>query len=110
MFKQILLRSLDFIVVAALAFGSPDLKTFAIWMVSLMVALMFFGSFGIGKAEAEKIQGGSLISVSFRCVVNLLYVAALIYAGFPILAALYATAAFIVRAVSQNKLDEQVEP
>lgn len=105
MSKQISTRVLDACLIAALAFGSPDIRTFAFWMVSVMVVLLFVGSFAVDAAMAEKIQGRSVAKKLFGVLVNLAYVGALIYAGFPVLAAFYAMGAFLIRTIAQAKLN-----
>jgi general stress protein CsbA len=105
MSKQIVTRVLDAGLIAALILGSAGVKTFAFWMVTIMVVLLFVGCFAVDAAMAEKIQGRSFGKKAFGALVNLAYVAALIYAGFPVLAAVYAMSAFLIRTIAQTKLN-----
>ncbi|WP_282378189.1 hypothetical protein [Pseudomonas sp. PS01302] len=107
---QVFTRSLDAALLCGLVFGNADVKVFAFWMVSIMVVLMFMGVFVMKPELAEKIQGRSNIKKVFGVLVNALYVAALIYGGFPILAAMYATAASLIRISAEAKLAPQVKP
>lgn len=103
---KILTRILDGVMIAILLFGSQDAKTFAFWMISIMVAMLFLGWLAVDRALAEKIRGRSSLSVAFGLALHAVYVAALIWAGFPILAALYATAASLIRLRCEAKLKE----
>ncbi|WP_268797538.1 hypothetical protein [Pseudomonas huanghezhanensis] len=102
---QIVTRVFDAVLIAALVSGNADVKTFAFWMISIMVTLMFLGCFAVNADIAEKIQGRSLGKKTFGTFVNLAYIAALIYAGFPVLAAIYAMSAFLIRTIAQAKLN-----
>lgn len=102
--NQVVTRIFDLALIACLVFGGSDVRTFAFWLISIMVVLLLLGIFGMNAELAEKIQGRSItkkiIGISMHCM----YVAALVYAGFPILAALYAMVAVLIRASAQAKL------
>lgn len=108
--SQVFVRLLDAAMLAGLILGSADVKVFAFWMVSIMVVLMFVGCLAMTPDLAEKLQGRSFMKKVFGIFVHALYVSALIYAGFPILAAMYATAASIIRIAAEAKLAPQVKP
>lgn len=105
---QVFTRLLDAALMCGLVFGSADVKVFAFWMVSIMAALMFAGLFAITPELAEKIQGRSSLKKAFGILVNSLYVAALIYAGYPILAVLYAVISLLIRLSAESKLAPKV--
>ncbi|MBF6029652.1 hypothetical protein ICY20_18035 [Pseudomonas sp. P115] len=107
---QVFTRALDAALLVCLVLGNSDVKEFAFWLISFMVALTFMGWFVMTPDLAEKIQGRTLLKKAFGVLVPLLFVAALIYGGFPILAALYATAASGVRIAAESKLAAQVKP
>lgn len=107
---QVFTRLLDAALLCGLVFGNADVKVFAFWMVSIMVILMFLGLPFMTPELAEKIHGRSIARRVFGVLVNALYVAALIYGGFPILAAMYATAALVIRISANSKLDPEVKP
>lgn len=103
--KHIVTRLLDAGLIAALVMGGTDVKTFAFWVISIMVVFLILGCFAVDAAMAEKIQGRSFAKKLIGASVNLAYVAALIYAGFPVLAALYGMSAFLIRTIAQTKLN-----
>lgn len=108
--NQVINRLLDAALIAGLIFGSSDVKVFAFWMISIMVALMSLGLLVMNPENAEMIRGRSLVAKSFSALVSILYIGALIYAGFPILAALYAVAYSAIRITAESKLTPQVKP
>ena len=108
--SKVFARMLDTALLAGLVLGSADVRVFAFWMVSIMVVLMFMGLLVMTPELAEKIQGRSIIKKAFGVLVHALYVAALIYGGFPILAAMYASAASLIRISAEAKLAPQVKP
>lgn len=108
--SQVFTRMIDAALLAGLVLGSPDVRVFAFWMVSIMVVLMFMGCLAMTPDLAEKIQGRSLIKKAFGILMHILYVAALIYGGYPILAAMYATAASVIRIAAEAKLAPKVDP
>ncbi|NMZ09389.1 hypothetical protein HBO37_29055 [Pseudomonas proteolytica] len=108
--SKVFARMLDTALLAGLVLGNADVRVFAFWMVSIMVVMMFLGLLVMTPELAEKLQGRSFINKAFGILVHALYAAALIYAGFPILAALYATAASVIRISAEAKLAPQVKP
>jgi uncharacterized membrane protein YhaH (DUF805 family) len=104
--NQLVIRIFDAALLACLVFGASDVRTFAFWLISIMVALMFLGIFGMDAKIAEKIQGLSIAKKVIGISIHCMYVAALIYAGFPILAALYAMVAMVIRVSAAEKLKE----
>lgn len=106
--SKVFARMLDTALLAGLVLGSADVRVFAFWMVSIMVVLMFLGLLVMTPELAEKIQGRSIIKKAFGVLVHALYVAALIYGGFPILAAMYASAASLIRISAEAKLAPKV--
>ena len=105
---QVFTRLMDAALLSGLVLGNADVKVFAFWMVSIMVALMFAGLFAITPELAEKIQGRSSLKKAFGILVHALYVAALIYAGYPVLAALYAVISLLIRLSAESKLAPKV--
>jgi hypothetical protein len=105
---QVFTRVMDVAMLASLVLGGADVRTFAFWMISIMVAFLFLGCLGMTQDLAEKIQGRSLYKKAFGILVHTFYVAALVYAGFPILAAIYATAASFIRVAAESKLTPRV--
>lgn len=83
-------RAIDAAIIATLFFGNEDAKTFAFVMVSLMAGLMFLAAFAITKEQSAKAIAVSVFEKAVRVAVVVGYVVVLIYAGFPILAAIYA--------------------
>ena len=108
--SQVFTRLLDAALLACLVLGNADVKVFVFWMISIMVVLMIMSWLAMTPDLAKRIQGRSLLKNAFGVLVNVLYVAALIYGGFPILAAIYATAALVIRIAAQAKLTPQVKP
>ena len=107
MIKKFLSRMMDIAVIAALVFGTPDVRTFAFWIVALMVPLLLVGVFAMDAALAEKIQGLSIGKKAFAIAINCAYIGALIYAGFPVLAAVYSITILLVRVAAETKLKAQ---
>lgn len=95
-------------MLSGLIFGNADVRTFGFWMISIMVAFLFLGCVGMSPDLAEKIQGRSFLKKALGILVHVLYVVALVYAGFPILAAMYATAASFIRITAEAKLAPKV--
>lgn len=104
--KLLVLRALDAAVIAALLVGSSNAKTFAFWMISFVVITLALGVFAVDRSAAEKICGQTPMRRVCGVLVNIAYVAALVYAGFPILAAVYASVTILLRTVAQAKLAE----
>lgn len=108
--NQVFTRLLDAALLAGLVLGNFDVKVFAFWMISIMLALMLMGCLAMTPDLAEKIQDRSFIKKAFGILTHFLYVTALIYAGYPILAAIYATTALIIRIAAEAKLAAVVKP
>ncbi len=105
--KKLFPRLLDAALISALVYGGPDARTFAFWMIAIMVPMLFLGVFAMDAKLAEKIHGRSMLKKALGVAMHCAYVAALIYAGFPVLAALYATVAFAIRVAAETKLTAQ---
>ncbi len=103
MMKKIFPRLLDAALISVLVCGGPDARTFAFWVIAIMVALLCLGIFAMDANLAQKICGRSILNRLFGVAMHFAYVAALIYSGFPVLAALYATVAFAIRVAAESK-------
>lgn len=108
MSNKIFTRLLDLVLLGALVSGNHDARIFAYVVISFMSALMILGLFAIDVAMAEKLREQSLIGKITAAAVHALYVAALIYSGFPILAAVYACLALGIRCAAEAKLKPKV--
>lgn len=108
--KLIIARAVDATLITALAFGNEDGKTFAFWMVSMMVVVLFIGALGMTKDTAAGMAGGSLARKVGLVAVQVTYVIALVYAGFPVLAALYAMAVILLAMRIDVKSKQEVTP
>lgn len=107
---KVLIRVMDAVLLAALVWGNPSVQTFAFWMISIMVVLMVIGCMGMNDDLAKKIHAGSGWRLAFRSLVPVLYVCALVFSGFPILAAMYATAALFILVSASSKMVEGAKP
>lgn len=107
--NKVMVRLLDAALLAALVFGSADVKLFAYVVVAIMTTLISVGLLTMTPDLAEKICGRSLTKKIFGILVSVLYVIALIYAGFPILAAVYAVIVSMIRFSAEAKLKSQVK-
>lgn len=103
---QIIMRLVDASMIACLILGNADVKTFVFWIVCCMVGLMVFALPGITPELAKQMGDNKVIGA----VVHVVYVAALVYAGFPVLAAIYAVVAFAFRIAVEIKLAAKVAP
>lgn len=108
--KLLLARAVDACLVAALVLGNEDGKTFAFWMVSMMVVVLFLGAFTMSKDSAVTMAAGSFIRKAGRVLVQVAYVLALVYAGFPVLAAFYAMAVIVLTLQIDAKAKLEVAP
>lgn len=104
--KTVIVRLFDLALIACLIVGSHDAKTFAFWIVSMMVILLWVGVFAIDATAATKIKGRSVVKKTIRLTINAAYTGALIYAGFPVLAALYVISIIALRAICEKKIEE----
>lgn len=104
--KLLLVRAVDAALIAALVLGSEDAKTFAFWIVSIMVAILFLGAFTLTKSAAIGMSNGSLVRKAGLVIVQVAYVLSLVYAGFPVLAALYTVAAVLMHLCIDSKSKE----
>lgn len=105
---KVFAHALNAAVLASLVIGSADAKTFGFWMVSVISALMFIGALALNGESAEKMSKRPVFERGLSAAVSVAYVAALIYAGFPILAATYAFVALFLRAAISVKMDKKV--
>lgn len=108
--KLMIARAVDAILIAALVLGNEDGKIFAFWMVSMMVAVLFVGALTIQREQAVGMAGGSLARKGFRVAVQAAYVIALVYAGFPVLAAFYAMSVILMTMQIDAKSKQEVTP
>ena len=106
---KVFAHALNAAVLASLVIGNDDAKTFAFWMVSVISAVMMLGALALNREGAEKLSKRPAIERALSATVSVAYVVALIYAGFPILAAIYAFVALFLRAAISVKMDKQVE-
>lgn len=108
--KQIIIRLLDLVVLAMLLGPYQDARTFAVVLVSIMAVLAFLACLGMTTEIAEKLLlPRSPITFYVRVAFSAMYCLALIYSGHPVLASLYAIAAYLVVAAAGAKLDAQRE-
>lgn len=105
---KVFAHALNVAVIASLAIGNDDARTFAFWMVSIISALMLVGAITLNQETAEKLHKRSAIERGVGTAVSVAYVVALIYAGFPVLAVTYAIVAMILRAAISVKMDKKV--
>lgn len=104
--KTFALRMFDLTIIALLVFGGDSPRTFAQWTISAMVIVGFMAAFTINKDIAIKAVGRSLLEKTTSLAVIALYVAALVYAEMPILAALYLVTVLFINLGVQSNLKE----
>lgn len=107
---QVLIRLLDLITLAMLVGPYQSARTFAAVLVGFLAFAGLLAAMGMTQAMARKIQGQSIVQTSIAVAFNVLYVAALIYSDYPILAAGYAIAATVMRSAAYTALKEQEAP
>ena len=105
---KVFAHALNVAVLASLVIGNADAKTFGFWMVSVISALMFISALALNGEIAEKMSKLPAVERGLSAAVSVAYVVALIYAGFPVLAATYAFVAMFVRAAISVKMDKKV--
>lgn len=103
----IITRLLDVAPLAILVGPYQGLKTFAAALVWIMVGLMLMGALAMSDRLALKIAGCGKAHYAFGLAVHGLYIAALIYAGYPVLAAIYAAVMALIRVAAHMKLKPQ---
>lgn len=106
--KKIVFGLLNAALISAFVFGGESARTFGAWLVGVMVAIMLIGSFGIDRKTAEQMYRTST-QKAYTMIVGGSYIAAMIYAGFPILSAAYAIAVMATYAASERALNEEVK-
>ena len=94
-------RAMDVGLIAALFLGNADVRTFCFWVISVLWLLMMLGVLTMNAEMAKAIYDLPTRRKVLRIVVAVLYTAALIYAGFPALAALYIVASLLLLAAAQ---------
>ena len=109
--KQILKRLGDLVVLAMLIGPHQDAKTFAAVLVSIMVILALLGALGMTADLANQLLLGQPKRTFYvRVIFGALYCPALIYGGYPVLAALYAIAVCLFFEAARVKLGAQEKP
>lgn len=103
--KNIILgRVLDAVVISMLLVDHSSANRFAAIVSVFMAVVMMIGCFGMNAALANKFKAKSWIGKAFGMVAQAGYVGALIYSGYPSIAAFYAIAAILLRACVHQKL------
>lgn len=103
--KNILLaRVLDAVVISMLLADHSSANRFAAIVAVFLAIVMVIGFFCMNADLANKIKAKSWISRAFGMAVQAAYVGALIYAGYPSIAAFYAIAAVLLRVCVHQKL------
>ena len=100
----ILARVLDVVVISLLLVDHSSANRFAATVAVFLAIVMLIGFFGMSADLANKIKAKSWIGRAFGMVAQAAYVGALIYAGYPSIAAFYAIAAILLRACVHHKL------
>lgn len=100
----ILARLLDAVVISLLLVGHSSANRFAAIVAAFLAIVMMIGFFAMNSDLANKIKGKTWIRSAFGMAVQAGYVCALIYAGYPSIAAFYAIAAILLRASVHQKL------
>ncbi|MFJ3117845.1 hypothetical protein ACIPI6_15020 [Pseudomonas protegens] len=107
--KQILIRLFDLLLLGALVSHYQSAKTFAVAMISIMTAVIAIGFLGMSQETAEKLTPKSGARLALSLAIHALYVTALIFAGYPVLAAIYATCCALIRLAAHSKLHQPKE-
>lgn len=105
----ILARVIDAVVISLLFVDHSSANRFAATLAVFLAIAMLIGFFGMNADLANKIKAKSWVGRVFGMAVQLGYVGALIYAGYPSIAAFYAIAAILLRACVHHKLKPVVE-
>lgn len=103
----ILARVLDVAVISMLLVEHSSANRFAAIVSVFLAIVMLLGFLGMNADLANKIKAKSWIGRVVGMAVQAGYVGALIYAGYPSIAAFYAIAAILLRACVQHKLKPQ---
>lgn len=100
----ILARVLDAVVISMLLVDHSSANRFVAIVAVFLAIVMMLGFFGMNADLANKIKAKSWIGGVFGMAVQAGYVGALIYAGYPSIAAFYAIAAILLQACVHHKL------
>ncbi|MDU9393733.1 hypothetical protein [Pseudomonas sp. zfem002] len=100
----ILARVLDAVVISLLLVDHSSANRFAATVAVFLSIVMLIAFFAMSADLANKIKARSLFSRAFGMMAQASYVGALIYAGYPSIAAFYALAAVLLRACVHQKL------
>jgi len=100
----ILARVLDAVVISMLLVDHSNANRFAAIVSVFLAIVMMIGFFGMNADLANKIKGKTWIRSAFGMAVQAGYVSALIYAGYPSIAAFYAISAILLRACVHHTL------
>lgn len=99
MLKRVLIRCADGAMIALLVLGSSDARTFVAVVCGLMAFVAFISWFvTLTDEQAERLGGKTLVGRVIGWGFTVGYVSGLIYASYPILAALYFFAILGLRA------------
>lgn len=100
----ILARVLDAVVISMLLVDHSSANRFAAIVAAALAIVMMIGFFGMNADLANKIKAKSWTGRALGMAVQVAYVGALIYAGYPSIGALYAISAILLRACVHHKL------
>lgn len=90
MLKRVLIRCADGAMIALLVLGSSDARTFVAAVCGIMALVAFIGWFvTFSEEQAERMGGKTLVGRIIGWGFTVGYVSGLIYASYPVLAALY---------------------
>lgn len=105
MLKRVLIRCADGAMIALLVLGSSDARTFVAVVCGLMAFIAFVAWFmKLSDDQAENLGGKTLAVRVIGWGFTVGYVSGLIYASYPILAALYFFAILGLRAKAIDTL------
>lgn len=79
----------DAALLAALVFGNEDSRTFAFWFYCVITVVMYAGAVFMPAVLKETLIARSKSRRAYKRCVVLLTIAALVYAGFPVLAVFF---------------------
>lgn len=105
MLKRVLIRCADGAMISLLVLGSADARTFVAVVSGLMAFIAFVAWFmELSEEQAERLGGKTLAGRVIGWCFTVGYVSGLIYASYPILAAVYFFAVLGLRAKAIDAL------
>ena len=96
--KSLAFRAFDLAIISMLVSGLDNWVQFAVFVCWVFAVVAFLGSLTIHKSPLESLPGKTWLALAVGWAFHLLYTAALVYSGHPVLAGIYLLGFSMIRA------------